>query len=81
MSLLKTGGLCARRFFNWLIGEGESVKKFYALISFSHDNKMYEPHVTEPYEFDNEELLNAWVAAGYIELVEEKKTKTKKAAE
>jgi hypothetical protein len=55
------------------------MAKFKALISFSHEDKMYDPHVTEPYELDNEELTKAWEVAKYIEIVGEKKT-TKKAA-
>jgi hypothetical protein len=53
--------------------------KFKAKISFSHEDKMFDPHQVEPYEFDNQELLTAWVEAGYIELVEEKKAKKAKA--
>jgi hypothetical protein len=49
--------------------------KFKAKISFSHEDKMFDPHQVEPYEFDNEELLKAWADVGYIELVEEKKAK------
>jgi hypothetical protein len=69
---LKPGAICARRFFN---GWEAKNMKFKAKISFSHENKMFDPHQVEPYEFDNEELLKAWADAGYIELVEEKKAK------
>jgi hypothetical protein len=57
------------------------MTKFKALVSFSHDNGMYDPHVKEPYELDDKELLAAWAEAGYIEFVDEPKKATKKKGE
>lgn len=50
--------------------------KFKALISFSHGVNMYDPQ--KHYELDNEELVQAWLDAGYVEVTEEEKPKAKK---
>jgi hypothetical protein len=53
------------------------MAKFKALVSFSHYDKMHDPHSKEVYEHEDEALVAAWKDAGYVEIVEEKSKKAK----
>jgi hypothetical protein len=53
------------------------MAKFKALVSFSHYDKMHDPHEKELYEHENEELVQAWKDAGYVEIIEETSKKVK----